>query len=64
MLEHDWTFEVLSGATEVHLFGFTHMHEIYTCMQPDITTRVTVPVLWDKKLTLQSIINHRKLSVS
>lgn len=28
---------------------FTHMHQVYTCHDPEITTRVSVPVLWDKK---------------
>lgn len=44
-----WTFETGDAATGDHLFGSTHMHQIYTRDTPDVTTRVTVPVLWDKK---------------
>lgn len=61
MLEYGWTFEVFPGATEDHLFGAKYMHEIYTRMQPDITTRVTVPVLWDKKTN--SIVNNESSEI-
>ncbi len=44
-----WTFETDEAATGDHLFGSSHLHEIYTRDTPDVTTRVTVPVLWDKK---------------
>ena len=50
MLDHGWTFETDDhGATGDALFGSTHLHQIYTRAQPDATTRVTVPVLWDKQ---------------
>jgi len=32
------------------LFGHMRLHQIYTQAKPDYTGRVTVPVLWDKKL--------------
>lgn len=32
------------------LFGHTRLHQIYTQAKADYTGRVTVPVLWDKKL--------------
>ena len=44
-----WTFQTDEAATGDHLFDSTHLHEIYTRDTPDVTTRVTVPVLWDKK---------------
>ncbi|MEM8540152.1 MAG: glutathione S-transferase family protein [Pseudomonadota bacterium] len=44
-----WTFDTDEAATGDPLFGSTHMHQIYTRDTPDVTTRVTVPVLWDKK---------------
>ena len=44
-----WTFETDEAATGDALFGSTHLHQIYTRDTPDVTTRVTVPVLWDKK---------------
>lgn len=44
-----WIFDTDEAATGDALFGSTHMHQIYTRDTPDVTTRVTVPVLWDKK---------------
>ncbi|MFW8634980.1 glutathione S-transferase family protein [Cribrihabitans pelagius] len=50
MLGEGWTFKTDEhGATGDHLFGKTHMHQIYTQAEPDYTGRVTVPVLWDKQ---------------
>jgi putative glutathione S-transferase len=49
MGDKGWTFETDDAATGDALFGSTHMHQIYTRDTPDVTTRVTVPVLWDKK---------------
>lgn len=50
MLDKGWTFETdNSGATGDTLFGSRFMHEIYTRAEPNMTGRVTVPVLWDKK---------------
>ncbi len=51
MLGHGWTFEQdyrLSDGDS--LFQAKYLHEIYTQVDPKITTRVTVPILWDKKL--------------
>jgi putative glutathione S-transferase len=45
MLNHGWVF----GIPEP-LFGHRYLHQIYTQAKPDYTGRVTVPVLWDKKL--------------
>lgn len=50
MLGEGWTFDTDDfGATGDHLFGAKRMHEIYTRALPDMTGRVTVPVLWDKQ---------------
>jgi glutathionyl-hydroquinone reductase len=50
MLAQGWTFDTDDhGATGDHLFGSDFMHQIYTRAVPDVTTRVTVPVLWDKE---------------
>ena len=49
MLDQGWTLaDDYPGATGDPLFGHGHLHQIYTQAQPDATTRVTVPVLWDK----------------
>lgn len=50
MLQNGWTFETDDkGANGDSLFGSDFAHQIYTRAQPDATTRVTVPILWDKK---------------
>ncbi|MEM7176667.1 MAG: glutathione S-transferase family protein [Pseudomonadota bacterium] len=50
MLDHGWTFATdFAGATGDHLFGSEFMHQVYTRAKRDVTTRVTVPVLWDKE---------------
>ena len=50
MLSEGWTFDAsYPGATGDTLFGKTFAREIYTEADPDITTRVTVPILWDKQ---------------
>jgi putative glutathione S-transferase len=49
MLGEGWTFETdFAGATGDTLFGLPYMREVYLKDTPDMTGRVTVPVLWDK----------------
>ncbi|QXI26719.1 glutathione S-transferase family protein [Pseudomonas vanderleydeniana] len=50
MLENGWTFDKSHGSTGDHLDGLEFMHQRYTSDTADYTGRVTVPVLWDKKL--------------
>ncbi|PIF48183.1 putative glutathione S-transferase [Pseudomonas sp. 29] len=50
MLENGWTFDTALGSTGDKLDGFEFMHQRYTADTADYTGRVTVPVLWDKKL--------------
>jgi len=50
MLEDGWEFrEDFPGATGDRLFGSRYLRDVYTRANPDISGRVTVPVLWDKK---------------
>ena len=50
MFDDGWTFDTDSdGATGDTLMGKQFMREVYLAANPDVTTRVTVPVLWDKK---------------
>ncbi|ARN74711.1 glutathione S-transferase family protein [Oceanicoccus sagamiensis] len=46
MLDKGWYFDAEQGDG---LYGLQYLHQIYRKAQPDITTRVTVPVLWDKR---------------
>lgn len=49
MLDDGWTFDTdFADATGDTLFGKTALHQIYTKADETATTRVTVPVLWDK----------------
>ncbi|MEO1577374.1 MAG: glutathione S-transferase family protein [Pseudomonadota bacterium] len=50
MLTDGWTFDTdFDGATGDTLFGLSHMRDVYLKDDPAVTTRVTVPVLWDKQ---------------
>ncbi|MCB5200158.1 glutathione S-transferase family protein [Loktanella sp. TSTF-M6] len=49
MLGDGWTLDdSYPGATGDALFGLDYMREVYLRDTPDMTGRVTVPVLWDK----------------
>ena len=49
MLDKGWSFDTaFPGATGDSLFGQDYLHQIYQRDDPGATTRVTVPVLWDK----------------
>ena len=51
MLEHGWVFnENFPGSTTDHLFENEYLYQIYLKANPNYSGRVTVPVLWDKKL--------------
>jgi glutathionyl-hydroquinone reductase len=50
MLSDGWTFATdFPGATGDRLFGLPFLREVYLRDTPDLTSRVTVPVLWDKE---------------
>ena len=45
-----WSFDKdQSGATGDHLYGFRHLHEVYQRSAAKVSSRVSVPVLWDKE---------------
>jgi putative glutathione S-transferase len=50
MLSDGWTFDTdFDGATGDTLYGLSFLRDIYLKVDPEMTGRVTVPVLWDKK---------------
>ena len=50
MLSDGWTFATdYPGATGDTLYGLPFARDIYTKADPQISGRVTVPILWDKK---------------
>ena len=52
MLGDGWVFDdSYPAATIDHLHGKQFLRDVYLVAQPDVTTRVTVPVLWDTKTT-------------
>ncbi len=60
MGEQGWTFEPGPGVIP-DPDGARYLHQIYTRADPSITTRVTVPVLWDSKTG--SIVNNESAEV-
>lgn len=61
MLENGWEFNDFPDATGDKLYNFDFMHQLYTKAQSDITTRVTIPVLWDKHT--ESIVNNESAEI-
>jgi putative glutathione S-transferase len=50
MLNDGWTLASdYAGATGDTLYGLPFLRDIYTKAVPDVSGRVTVPILWDKK---------------
>lgn len=58
MLEEGWTF---SAENPDHLYGESALHAIYTRVEPELTSRVTVPVLWDRKT--QTIVSNESSEI-
>ncbi|MDX2471161.1 MAG: glutathione S-transferase family protein [SAR324 cluster bacterium] len=62
MLDEGWVFDdSFSGATKDHLFGLKRLSEIYQKADQEITTSVSVPVLWDKKTN--TIVNNESSEI-
>jgi putative glutathione S-transferase len=62
MHEMGWTFgNDFPGATGDHLYAKEYLHQIYTQSEPLCSSRVTVPVLWDKKQKV--IVNNESSDI-
>lgn len=61
MRENGWTFDKQTGSTGDPLDGHTFMYQRYLADNADYTGRVTVPVLWDKKL--QRIVSNESSEI-
>ena len=46
--EEGWTFDPGPGVVPDTVNGVSKLHELYTLADPHCTSKVTVPVLWDK----------------
>lgn len=44
-----WTFQPDEHSIPDTVYGSRYLHELYTRADPKVTTRVTTPLLWDKK---------------
>lgn len=50
MLGEGWEFRTdFPGATGDDLYGLPYLRDVYTRARPDVSGRVTVPVLWDRE---------------
>lgn len=50
MLSEGWEFRTdFDGATGDRQFGFDYLRQVYLRARPDMSGRVTVPVLWDRQ---------------
>ncbi|NBB09649.1 glutathione S-transferase family protein [Pseudomonas sp. SLFW] len=61
MRENGWTFDKQTGSTGDALDGHTFFYQRYLADNPNYTGRVTVPVLWDKKL--QRIVSNESSEI-
>ncbi len=61
MMEYGWSFLPSDPAFSDTLYGSSHLYEIYTKANPHCTSRVTVPVLWDKKQ--KTIVNNESAEI-
>lgn len=62
MLENGWSFASdFPGADGDPLYNKKYLYEIYQEDAPEATTKVTVPVLWDKKT--KSIVNNESSEI-
>ena len=62
MLEDGWSFsDDFNGATGDSLYGLKFLRELYQKADDKVSTTVTVPVLWDKKL--ETIVNNESSEI-
>jgi len=62
MMDKGWTFESdFAGATGDSLYDKNYLYEIYQKAAPEMSGKVTVPVLWDKKE--ETIVNNESADI-
>ena len=61
MLGEGWSFEDYPGATGDTLMGLNYLREVYLKVDPKMSGRVTVPVLWDKQR--QTIVSNESAEI-
>lgn len=61
MGENGWSFELGDGVIADTINHVKYLHQLYTKAAPDYTGRVTVPILWDKKL--ETIVSNESSEI-
>ena len=62
MLNKGWTFSTQHpGTTGDQLYQYDYLYQLYQQSEQNITTRVTVPILWDKKT--KTIVNNESSEI-
>lgn len=62
MLDNGWELrDDFEGATGDTLYDYAFLHQLYTQAKSDVSTSVTVPVLWDKKT--KTIVNNESAEI-
>jgi putative glutathione S-transferase len=56
-----WTFDESTGSTGDAINGARRLADIYVLAEPKVTSRVTVPVLWDKER--RTIVNNESAEI-
>ena len=59
--DQGWSFGGYPGSDEDPLFGYSHIHQLYTRADPNHTGRATVPVLWDQKQNV--LVNNESADI-
>ncbi len=61
MRENGWTFDPYEGVIEDPVLNADYLHQVYTHVEPEMTGRVTVPILYDKKR--DTIVNNESSDI-
>tara|TARA_B100000900_G_C20595766_1_gene723324 strand:- start:2735 stop:3658 length:924 start_codon:yes stop_codon:yes gene_type:complete len=61
MLENGWTFDDYPGVIIDSLYNSKYLYQIYLKANPVYTGRVTVPILWDKKM--ETIVSNESSEI-
>jgi len=61
MLDLGWRFSAGNKQYQDAINGVDYVHQLYTLADPEVTSQVTVPILWDKKQ--QTIVNNESSEI-
>lgn len=61
MGDKGWTFAEGAGVIADPIVNASYLYEVYVAAKPDYTGRVTVPILWDKKIN--SIVSNESSEI-